>query len=593
MRILKFALLPCVSVAALFAAAAEVDPKLYLDEVKYLASEQMRGRGNGSPELEKAAAFIAGKFAEFGLKPLDGSYMQAFPVTTNAKPGGSNHLRLEEGSHSAAIRFPDDFVPIVFSSAGKLHAGVVFAGFGVTSKDTNYDDYAGIDAKGKWVLILRHEPQESRHTPNAQFSSKASNAKMHGAAGVLLINDTALHPGDPDQLAKFSGGEGDSDLGIPFLQVKADAVRPWFKEAGKDLDRIEAEIDKQMKPQSFAFPSAVEADAEVDIKREVKTVHNVIGYLPGETAEYVILGAHYDHLGMGGAFSLKPDVVAVHPGADDNASGTAGVIELARWFSHQPKQKRGILFMTFAGEELGLLGSAYWVAHPQLPLDKAVAMINMDMVGRIREGKVYIGGVGTGSTFRAMLDQITPKYKMKIDYAESEHGSSSDHTSFHVGKVPALFFFSGLHGDYHKPSDTADKIDAPDAAKLLDLVADVTDTLRETNTRPQYIRVAPPSPGPITSSSGGSGYGPWFGSIPDFGEGVKGVKFADVRDGSPAAKAGFKAGDVMVDFDGKPITNLYDFTYALQSKKPGDEVMVKVLRDGKPLEAKVLLTKRP
>ena len=447
MRMLKYVLLPSLCAAALFAAAADVDPKLYWDDVKYLASEQLRGRGNGTPELEKAAAFIEAKFKEFGLKPLGAGYLQAFPVTTNAKLGQANHLKLAEGKHSATIRFPDDFVPIVFSSAGKLHAGAVFAGFGVTSRDANYDDYAGIDAKGKWVLILRHEPQESRRTPHAQFSSKVSNAKMHGAAGVLMINDTALHPTDPDALAKFGGGEGDSDLGIPFLQLKTDTVRPWFKEAGKDLDRIETEIDKQMKPQSFAFPDTVQADAEVDIQREVKTVHNVIGYLPGATDEYVVLGAHYDHLGMGGAFSLKPDVTAVHPGADDNASGTAGVIELARWFSHQPKQKRGIVFMTFAGEELGLFGSAYWVAHPELPLDKAVAMINMDMIGRIREGKVYIGGVGTGSTFRAMLDQITPKYKLKIDYAESEHGSSSDHTSFHVGKIPALFFFSGLHGD--------------------------------------------------------------------------------------------------------------------------------------------------
>ncbi len=593
MRILKYALFPSLCAAALVAAATDVDPKLYQADVNYLASEQLRGRGNGTPELEKAAAFIEGKFKEFGLKPLNGGYLQAFPVTTNAKLGPNNHLKLQEGKQAESLRFPDDFVPIVFSSAGKLHAQVVFAGFGVTSKDANYDDYAGIDAKGKWVLVLRHEPQESRHTPHAQFSSKVSNAKMHGAAGVLLINDTALHPGDPDALARFAGGEGDSDLGVPFLQVKADAVRPWFQQAGKDLDRIETEIDKQMKPQSFAVPNTVQADAAVDIQREVKTVHNVVGYLPGATDEYVIVGAHYDHLGMGGAFSLKPDAVAIHPGADDNASGTAGVIELARWFSHQPKQKRGIIFMTFAGEELGLFGSAYYVAHPELPLDRAVAMVNMDMIGRIRQGKVYIGGVGTGSTFREMLDRITPKYGLKIDYAESDHGSSSDHTSFNVGKVPALFFFSGLHADYHKPSDTADKIDSPDAAKLLDLVAEVVDTLRETDSRPQYIRVAPPSPGPITSSSGGGGYGPWFGSIPDFGEGVKGVKFADIRDGSPAAKAGFQAGDVMVEFDGKPITNLYDFTYALQSKKPGDEVNVKVMRDGKPVEAKVLLTKRP
>jgi aminopeptidase YwaD len=330
----------------------------------------------------------------------------------------------------------------------------------------------------------------------------------------------------------------------------------------------------------------------------IKTVHNVAGYLPGETDEYVVIGAHYDHLGLGGQYSLAPSMTGtVHPGADDNASGTAGVIELARWFTTQPKQKRGVLFLTFAGEELGLLGSNYYVAHPELPLEKAVAMLNMDMIGRVRDGKIYVGGAATGSNLRAMLDRIAPQHPLKIDYSDMGEAGGSDHMSFTIGKVPALFFFSGLHSDYHKPSDTWDKIDAPDAAKVLDLVADIAGALCQTSERPQFVRVAPPAghgegtAGPVSSSSG-SGYGPYFGSIPDFGEGVKGVKFADVRDGSPASKAGFKAGDIMVEFDGKPIQNLYDFTYALQAKKPGDEVRVKVMRDGTPIEATVGLTRR-
>jgi len=326
----------------------------------------------------------------------------------------------------------------------------------------------------------------------------------------------------------------------------------------------------------------------------VKTVHNVAGYLPGKCSEYVVIGAHYDHLGLGEQYSLAPSLAGtVHPGADDNASGTAGVIELARWFSTQPKQKRGILFLSFAGEELGLLGSSYYVNHPTFPLNKAVAMINMDMIGRMRDGKVFIGGVGTGSTLRKLLEEVTPKYGLRIDYSDAGYGSS-DHTSFTTKQVPVLFFFSGLHADYHKPSDTWDKIDAPDAAKLLQLVAEVSEDLRESSDRPLFVRVKEPEHGEAVAgtSSGGSGYGPYFGSIPDFGEEVKGVKFADVREDSPAAKAGFKAGDVLVEFDGKPIQNLYDFTYALRAHKPGDEVMVKVLRGGQPVEAKVLLTKR-
>ena len=590
-----------------FGAAAEIDPKVYLGDIKYLASDELKGRLTGSPELERAAAFIAGKFREFGLEKVGGkSYYQAFPAVTAARLGQSNRLRFSAEGHITALKCPQDFIPFYFSSAGKYSGGVVFAGYGITASDLHYDDYAGLDVKGKLVLILRHEPQEkdersvfdgTKLTEHALFSSKASNAKMHGAAGVILINDMAAHPSEADDLPKFAGEDGPEDAGIPFLQVKAAAVAPWFAAAGKNPDQLAAAIDKDLKPQSFAFPASVQVDVQFDVERETKTVHNVVAYLPGQTSEYVVLGAHYDHLGLGGAHSLAPSMTGtIHPGADDNASGTAGVIELARWFAKQPKQKRGILFLTFAGEEEGLLGSEYYVRNPGLPLDRAVAMINMDMIGRVRDGKIFVGGSDTGTTLRPLLDRIIPKYHLNVDYSDSSGYGSSDHTSFTIGKVPVLFFFSGLHGDYHKPSDTWDKIDAPDAVTVLDLVAEVTEDLREADGRPQFVRVAPPAhggggTGPVSSSSGG-GYGPSFGSVPDFGEGVKGVKFADVREGTPAAKAGLKAGDILVEFDGKTIGNLYDFTYALRAKKPGDEVKVKVMRDGKPLEVSVLLTKR-
>jgi len=304
-----------------------------------------------------------------------------------------------------------------------------------------------------------------------------------------------------------------------------------------------------------------------------------------------VIGAHYDHLGLGDEHSLAPSQIGqIHPGADDNASGTAGVIELARWFAQQPLPKRGILFLTFAGEELGLLGSEWYVEHPILPLQDAVAMINMDMIGRIRDGKVYLGGTGTGSTFARLLEDVKPPVALHLDLTEKTGYGSSDHTSFTTKQVPVLFFFSGLHGDYHKPSDTADKIDAPDAAVLLDYVADVTSYLEKADGRPQFVRVAEPVQ--TSSGGGGSGYGPAFGSIPDFNEPPKGVRFADVRDGTPAAKAGLKAGDILIEFDGKEIGNLYDFTYALRAHKPGDLVLVRVLRGGQTIEAKVLLTER-
>jgi membrane-associated protease RseP (regulator of RpoE activity) len=300
---------------------------------------------------------------------------------------------------------------------------------------------------------------------------------------------------------------------------------------------------------------------------------------------------YYDHLGRGNFDSLAPSQIGqVHPGADDNASGTAGVMELARILASQHIQpKRGILFMDFAGEELGLLGSAYWVAHPTRPLDKAVAMINMDMIGRIKDEKVYVGGVGTGSTFKSQLEEAAKKEpSLKFEYSQGGY-ASSDHTSFVSKKIPVLFFFSGLHADYHKPSDTWDKINSKSAAELLDLVDSVAVQLADAPQPPAFQVVAEDKP---TGTSGGSGYGVYFGSIPDFGQTEDGVKFSDVKPNSPAAKAGLKAGDVLVQFGDKPIHNLYDFTDALRRGKIGEVVEVRVLRDGKPMTASVKLEQR-
>ena len=583
-----------------------IDPHRYLEHIKYLASVDMRGRATGSPELERAADYIAAQFRAIGLQPVDGkSYFQAFQVTTNAKLGHANHFEYVEAGKTISLKTGEDFVPFNFSARGKLSGSVVFAGYGITAPEYNYDDYAGLDVKDKLVLILRHEPQEfdetsvfagKVYTEHAQFYSKAVNAKIHGALGVILINDVFNHRTESDQLEKFGRTVGPNDAGIPFVEIKADAAQRWIADAGNNLDEMGAAIDRDLKPRSFALPEKLQVHENVDIERVVKTVHNVAGYLPGETDEYVIIGAHYDHLGLGEQFSMAPSLAGttVHPGADDNASGTVGVIELARWFAGQPKQKRGILFMTFAGEELGLLGSSFYVNHPELPTNKAVAMINLDMIGRVREGKVYVGGLGTGSNLRATLEPILAHYPMHIDFSDTTGYGSSDHTSFTTKQVPVLFFFSGLHGDYHKPSDTWDKIDAPDAAKLLDMIAEVGNALREEAERPLFVRVKEPENphAGMAVGSSQSGYGPEFGSVPDFTEIPHGVRFADIRAGTPAAQAGLKAGDILVEFDGKPIDNLYDFTYALRSKKPGDRVTVRVLRGTETVTASVLLRER-
>ncbi len=586
--------------AGLALTPAQIDPKAYLAHIQYLASPELKGRASGSPELEKSAAYIAGEFKSFGLKPADGkNYEQPFSVLINAHMGPENRFSSDDAGTKTVLAEGKDFVPFSFSSSGKVSGSVVFAGFGITATDLHYDDYAGLDVKDKIVLILRHEPQEADEksvfggkdlTNHSVLAIKAANAKSHGARGVIMINDVAAHP--DDKLVDFARDNGPTDSGIFFVQVKASNAEAWLKAEGHDLAEIEAGIDKDLKPRSFAL-TKLNVDFAVDIQHDNKTVHNVAAYLPGETKEYVVIGAHYDHLGLGDEHSLAPSLIGqVHPGADDNASGTAGVIELARYFSKQPKQKRGILFMTFAGEELGLLGSSWYVNHPILPLENAVTMLNMDMIGRIRDGKVYVNGSGTGSTLTALVKDIPPPEGLRFDLSEQTGYGGSDHMSFTLKNVPVLFFFSGLHGDYHKPSDTSDKIDAANAAKLLDYVAQVAVRLENDPGRPQFVRLAQSQEPGAGSGSSGSGYGPNFGSIPDFDEPPKGVRFADVIDGTPAFKAGLKAGDILIEFDGKAIGNLYDFTYALRAHKPGDLVLVKVLRGSQTIEAKVLLTER-
>ncbi len=591
------------------AQAADVNPATYLDDVRYLASDKLKGRGTGTPEIELAAQYIADQFKSFGLKPVPGTtnYEQEFSAVTSAKLSGTNRLTATEAGKTETLSAPRGFIPFSFSMTGTgTVAPVVFVGYGITAADYHYDDYAGIDVKDKYVLLLRHEPQENdpksvfagrETTSHALFTNKAVNAKNHGARGVIVVNDTFHHPGERDALLSFGTVDGPQNAGVFFVQVTSRTVDQWLKPTGKTLRGLTDTIDRELKPESFEIPNLT-VGVNVDITREQKPAHNVLAYLPGQTDEYVIIGAHYDHLGLGNEFSLAPSKIGqIHHGADDNASGTAGVIELARYFSKQsppdkPTLKRGILFMTFSGEELGLLGSSYFANHPLLPLDKAVAMLNMDMIGRVSSGKIYVNGTGTGSTLPEIVNSTPVPAGLKIDLSDSVGYGGSDHMSFQAKQVPVIFFFSGLHADYHKPSDTSEKINSRDAALVVDYVADLATKLANSQDRPIFQRVAEKSDPHSGGTPTTSGYGPNFGSVPDFNEPPKGVRFADVRKGTPADKAGLKPGDILVGFDGKEISNLYDFTYALQSHKAGDQVLVVVLRGSQRIEAKVLLTER-
>ncbi|MGA2100768.1 MAG: M28 family peptidase [Candidatus Sulfotelmatobacter sp.] len=590
-----------VAVAAILIAAStsvpQADPTRYLNDVKALASPEMEGRGPGTRGIGRAQHLIEKRYKELHLHPAGvKGYAQPFTVITGARLKSDNRVTVHTRDSKTDLKIERDFVPFSFSASGQVDAPVVFAGYGATADEFHYDDYAGLDVKDKVVVVLRYEPssfadKSGSHglTQHSQLITKAINARNHGAKAVVVLNGK-LGDGEEDLLTRFGTVSGPENVGIVMVQLKNVAAESWFQAAGKSLKDVQDQINSSSKPNSFAFPDTLRLSLNIDIETTRATVNNVLAWLPGQTDEYVIVGAHYDHLGRGNFDSLAPSQVGqIHPGADDNASGTAGVLELARLLAPQRGQlKRSILFMDFSGEELGLLGSAAWVKDPTRPLAKAVAMINMDMIGRIKDDKVYIGGVGTGSTFKAILEQAQKDTPFKIEYSAGGY-ASSDHTSFVTKKIPVLFFFSGLHSDYHKPSDTWDKINAPSAARLLDMVGNILVQLASAPDAPAFQVVAEDKP---AAGGGGSGYGPYFGSIPDFGQTENGVKFSDVKPNSPAAKAGLKAGDVLVQFGDKPIKNLYDFTDALRRSKVADVVEVKVLRDGQPLTVNVKLEQR-
>ena len=586
-----------------------------MEHVRVLAAPEMRGRGAGMPELDKAGEYIADQFREAGLSPAgdSGTYLQPFEVTTDAKMGDANSLRVERNRGAAELEVGKDFIPINFSGSGSAEGEVVFAGYGATAEELGYDDYFHFDVTGKIVIVLRYEPDffgdenasdsesgeerrsDRRYTRHSHLIAKAIQARNRGASAVILVNGRSRGRRG-DRLIRFGSVSGPTDAGIPMVQVKADIVERWLRGSGRSLRVLRRDIEASKRPQTFSLAPSLRVSLSVDVEHEKATVKNVAGYVPGTSDEFLVFGAHYDHLGLGGQGSLSPSRVGeIHPGADDNASGVAALIELARAYAEREEKPRlGAVFLAFAGEEIGLLGSSHWVDNPTLPLESAVAMLNFDMVGRIKDRKLYVGGTGTAEPLESLVEAAAEAHSLKIETSLSAY-SSSDHTSFAAKKIPVLFFFSGLHSDYHKPSDTADKIDGEATTEVISLAQHIADGL-DARAEPLAFLEDSAESGrarPSGDGGGGGGYGPWFGSVPDFGEVPNGVKFADVRPGSPAAKAGLQGGDILTHWNDTPIQNLYDFTYALRESEVGQKVKVRALRDGKEFQADVTLAARP
>jgi aminopeptidase YwaD len=593
-------LLICVAGAAAQASDPEITAGDLRTHIKYLASDQLEGRASGSEGNHKAAEYIARELERFGVAPAgpNGSYFQPFSFISTVKLGPANSMRLAGGALGEMnLTLDSDYRPLGLSSSGTADGPLVFAGYGISAPEKNYDDYAGIDVKGNIVVILRWGPDgDSPRSDFARHSSireKARTARDKGAVGVILLIGPANEK--DDELMKFGFDQVAANSGIPIVSMKRSLLLPAFEVAGKTLKAVQDTIASTIKPASFAF-NGWRATLVTDVQTIKAQSANVIGMLEGNDqalkSEYVIIGAHFDHLGWGGqnSGSTRPDTVAIHHGADDNASGTAGLLELAQKFANSKGQlKRSVVFTFFSGEELGTLGSSYFVNNPTITLTQSVAMLNMDMIGRLENRNLTVGGSGTSPAWKDLLEKYDKDSTFVLKFEPDGFGPS-DHSSFYGKNMPVLFFFTGTHSDYHKPSDEWTRINYDGEQKVVRYVYNIAREIDGMPQRPAYARVesSVSRTGPGDSRS----YSVTLGIVPDFGQSTEGMKVSAVQPNRPGEKAGLKAGDIITKMAGKKVLNIYDYMGILGELKAGDTVDVEVLRDGTALTLKATMEKR-
>lgn len=655
--------------------------------VSYLASDKLEGRRTGSVGANAAAEYIAGEFARYGLRRSIGRdlpgmsileadsprrYMQEFPFVAGVDLGRNNSMLFTPRAQAATtapgetsatqsstraasldLRAGEDWMPLGFSSNANLTAKpAIFVGYGIKADELSYNDYANAKATNHIVIAFDGTPDgDNPHGKFARYAGvrwKAIAAREQGAAGLIVI--TREENFKDDRLSRLSYDNSAGEAGLPVVVISRQVAARFLELSGAaQLGELEKKLQTWLNPKPAAVTDQYDVKVKLipellkfslslstDIVRRNAPSYNVVGILDGSDPvlknEVIVIGAHYDHLGRGGSGSgsLATREGDIHHGADDNASGVAGVLELARIFSaERGRMKRTLVFVAFSGEEEGLLGSNFYVNHPIMPLGQTVAMINMDMIGRMKERKLMIGGVGTSQQWRDMITtanlagsmnvtasagsgartesggvniqtkavpvvvgangqavvNFDPSKQFELTLNEDGYGPS-DHSSFYAKQVPVLFFFTGTHDDYHKPSDTAEKINYEDEARILSFVGGVLRSIDAGATRPTYTTAKSESQGRSM------GFRVYLGTIPNYSESNDGLKLDGVREDSPAAKAGLKAGDRITKLAGREVRNVYDYTYALGEMKAGQEYEVEVVRGSETLKLKITPTAR-
>ncbi len=587
--------------------------------VTYLASDELEGRLTGTEGEKLATQYVADVFAKIGLQPIGDkdTWFENFDFTAGVALGKGNSLTLRKGADAVPLAADKDWRPLSFSKTGKTEESeMVFGGYGIETPESAltsdgkkiepYDSYVHLDVKDKWVLVLRYLPenisQERRNELMAYtgLRYKALTARQKGARGIII----ASGPNSKvvEQLVPMAFDASLASSGIAAVSVTDAVADKLLEESSKTLADLQSKLDTGDLMQGFALGKTA-LGAEIVIEQEKKQGRNVLGLLParseanGHVAPLIVC-AHVDHLGRGGGSNSRAkgdDAKKIHHGADDNASGTAGVMEIAQWLADQKKQgklalQRDIIFAAWSGEELGLLGSNHFVEDfakmikndPNAKLGGMFdACLNMDMIGRFNKNLV-MQGVGSSSWWPKEIEKRNAVTGLPISTQSDAH-LATDSTTFYLRGIPTLNAFTGAHEDYHMPSDTADKINYDKAAQIAKFMALVAKSLATSTDAPDYIAMeAPKNQGTRT------GLRVYLGTIPDYAQGdIKGVKLSGVSPVGPAAKAGVKAGDIILKLGAKDIQNIYDYTYVMGDLKIGVETIIIVQRDGQPVELKI------
>ncbi|HEY3295212.1 MAG TPA: M28 family peptidase [bacterium] len=552
----------------------------------FLAADAREGRGIGTKGLDQSADYIAEQFKTIGLAPaFDGSYFQVFDMGWGVKLGPNNTLT----AGTVKLDTASGFMPLGFSAAASVTGTVVFAGYGIIAPEYNYDDFAHIDATGKIVLCFTGEPGEFdstskfeglNYTAHSGLRAKVGNAKLKGATALLIVEGPIYADKEKEVLDMPRTDEPYVDCGIPAVRLTREGLAKIFPKF--DLETIQKLIDAKSEPRSIDLDT-MQVTMTTDLTRKTVHVKNVAGILKGDTS-VIVIGAHYDHLGYGQSGSLDPKPGKIHNGADDNASGVSSIIETARLLKAHPVRET-VMICSFTGEEVGLVGSGHLVKDFPGGISHVRAMLNLDMVGRMRDKKFTILGGGTAKEFDSLVTAASKGLDIQVTCKGDGYGPS-DHMSFFMADKPVLFFFTGAHEDYHKSSDDVDKINFPGMATIVHLTDNIVRAIDGYTPALTFVKTSD-----APKESGGGRLRSSLGSVPDFSQpdSLKGYLIGDAKPEGSAAKAGLTKGDLVIRMGKVNIGNIYDLMNALRIYAPGDTVDITYLRGKDEKQTKAVL----